>query len=303
MPAMLRLVEIADQYLACRVGLSSRYRQAVESIARKCQRECARGKASLDQRMAAYLQRLAREGRSLYTIRTHRAVLLALMRYAHQMQVIPGVPRLPEVRVPQTLPRAWSAEEVARLVEAAAGLPGRRLAWCDVPDCDYFAALLAMAWYTAARLGSLLAIRWDDLDLAQGLVLLRAGAHKTLQDQVLPIPRELAAWLDRLPRCAREVWPVPRRQATLHRWFRRIARRAGIQVPPGHGSCFQRLRRSAITAAAACHGLEAARRLAGHSSASLTLRHYVDPRYIASGPAVPPIRLPRPRAVQLRLFD
>jgi hypothetical protein len=56
----------------------------------------------------------------------------------------------------------------------------------------------------------------------------------------------------------------------------------------GRSVFVDRIRRSAVTAVAQQHGLSAASALAGHSDPRITLRHYIDPRLVASPQVIVP---------------
>lgn len=293
----MTLVALVEAYLAARQLVPhGRHACMLRSLARRLPggTEAIPAPAAL----AQWLRDLRRGGASPATCLCYRRMLLALYRWgAARGRCRPLVPDdLPREKPPRRMPEAWTCDEVQRLVNAAGSLEGY-CGWCELPRRLYWTTLLLGCWYTAARLGSLLAVRWEDLDLDRGWLQLPAEVEKTRTARLFALPPSFSRQLRGLPRVDCHVWPAPRQHRHLYRTLRRLCIAAAIRCPPGRFQCFHRLRRSAISAAAAID-LEVARRLAGHSSSQITLRHYVDPR-IACPPriVVPEIEPPAPLRV------
>ena len=295
------LIQLAESYLCLRVDISAKHAAAVRSAARRLQAATGNGHLPTTTELADWLRQLRAAGRSPATLRHQVALLGALYRHAWQCGLLQSVPTLPRVRIEQHVPEAWTADEVQRLVQGAGLLRGRCKWVPEIPRRLWWQSLLLACWYTAARIGALLAVRWHDVDLDSGIVRLRAATTKSRAEQIAMLPASACRLIDQLPRIDQRVWPSPRKPHSLWRGFRLVARLAGVPCPAGHRQCFHRLRRSALSAVAA-RDLEAARRLAGHASATVTLRHYVDPR-VAGWPqvAVPEIPVSSPER-QLTLF-
>ena len=84
----------------------------------------------------------------------------------------------------------------------------------------------------------------------------------------------------------------------------RIAEGAGLRSDPTLAmQLSHKLRRSALTQVAMSSGLDRAREQAGHSSAAMTRRHYIDPRLLRDRSAVDALpQLELDDDPQLRLF-
>jgi integrase len=280
-----RLTAIAESYLLCRPTVSQRHAAMVRSVARRLD-----AFASDDWRDVRYLcdwlRYLASSGRSLATLADYRRIALSLYRHAHELRLIDALPRVPPVRVPRPVPEAWSVEQVSRLVQVAGLLRGR-IGWCRaIPACRYFAALIQACWYTAERIGAILHLRWADLNATQGYLHFRDT--KTRVHIVRPIPRHVVVLILALPRVSEYIFPAPANHNHLYRVVRRLIHDAGLGVSPGRFQLFHRIRRSAVTAVAQQYGLSAASALAGHSDPRITLRHYIDPRLVASPQVIVP---------------
>lgn len=219
------------------------------------------------------------------TAATHARILGALARHAR----IPWHP--PRITLPQEPPAAWTLDQLRLILDAVRSAPPNSPWTLDPPG--YWTALIRTTYATAARLGTLLALRWTDWTRP----VLTAPAHttKTRRYQTWRLDEETADAIDRLPRQDEHIFPRPARLDYLHRGLRRIIRAAGLPEPRGHRQLFHRLRRTAVTALAATGDLQAAARLAGHADPRTTLRHYVDPRLLPPTPAPPPIPTAAPR--------
>lgn len=90
-----------------------------------------------------------------------RAVLHRVFAYAVELEMLARNPvaKIRPPRLPKRKPDAFTADEVAAILAAA---PKYRVG-----------ALVATALLTGARVGELLALRWDTLDMAAGSVTLR----------------------------------------------------------------------------------------------------------------------------------
>jgi integrase len=197
--------------------------------------------------------------------------LTTLWRFGWRRRWLVDLPReVPHYREPCRLPTAWTETDVARLVAAARALG------------PWWESLVLVAYYTAARIGALLAVEWHDVDLSRGWLVLRAEASKVLADELKGLPPSAVDALTRLgPRGGSErVWPWGEHRNTFFRRLRSLIEGAGLPCPHGHCELAHRLRRSRLTHLAARESLEAARALAGHSDARVTRAHYLDPRHL-----------------------
>jgi integrase len=228
-----------------------------------------------------------------FTVRNHRALLLAMLKKAVSLG---WLARVPEVRAPRIDPDdeddapRLTQEEIERLLVAARGL-----IWVEDPYSEIPHVLYAVAAFSGLRAGELAGLRWPDVDLERRTIHVRRsydGKTKTrssrrfvpVVDALLPI---LKAWKHRCPGSDLDL-VFPNRagrtrgkhdrvfRATLHK----VLDAAGFERPTigrhSHVICFHSLRHSF-----ACNwrlnggSLEALVRVLGHTSQRMT-EHYAN---------------------------
>ena len=171
------------------------------------------------------------------------------------------LPLLPYGKKPKRLPCVLSAEEVARLLEAAR--PGRDR------------VMLQTAYACGLRLGELLHLQVGDIDSPRMLVHVRQG--KGAKDRLVPLSVQLLQELRTYWHCYRpQRWLFPNAQheplcpGTIQRWLKRMVRQARLTKP----ATMHTLRHSFAT-----HLLEAGvdvltvQKILGHSSLQTTTRY------------------------------
>jgi integrase len=214
-------------------------------------------------------------GLSRYTIHSYRRYLVTLRRAAAD-----GSPqgRVRSVKRPRLIPRAWSPDELRRLLAACAGLVGGMARDQQTPRALFWRAFVLVAYHSGLRLGDLMALRHADLDDSGSFVIVQ---HKTgdiltgsLDPQALEAIAEIATG-------GRRVFGdlICRRNA--QEYFAKIVDLAGL-----HGS-IKRLRATGATAVEAEHP-GAAMGFLGHRTPGLAYVHYVDPRLVQAHKPRPP---------------
>jgi len=232
------------------------------------------------QDVLTYLDGKRREGVCARTSNYHRAVLHRVFALAvRPWGLLPSNPvaQIEPLRHEPREPRVLTEGEHERLRTACAG--NRMLA-----------AFVALGWETGGRAGELLALRWDDIDLAKRLLTFRNdGARerrtKGRRSRTLPLSeaatlllRDHAAafrlrapqspWLFKHLRPNRGAQPGDC-VASMYHLFKRAAERAGIPEASPHS-----LRHAFATRAiAAGHPLQLVQAYLGHASPSMTLRY------------------------------
>jgi integrase len=200
------------------------------------------------------------------TINKNLRTLRAVFRHAvndglMERNPFDGVRRLREAARPI---RVLDAAEVRALMDACPDLRWR--------------GLIFLAATTGLRLGELLRLEWQDVDMATGTLTVRstdAAPTKSGRSRQAPLVPDALALLREMRASA----PGPRVFVTddgtpmvnnVQRDFHCIARRAGVRPCTIHD-----LRRTFITALQqAGVPLRTVQRLAGHASAETTLRYY-----------------------------
>ena len=141
------------------------------------------GVQDVERLKAALLERVSRK-----RVNNILNVLSKILKYAHELEVIERVPRIKTLKVAPTKFDFFTYEELDRLVDAAKEEP------------DWLAAIL-VAGDAGLRLGEILALQWEDIDLKTGtLTVMRTdwraqvGAPKGGRARKIPLtPRAVAA--------------------------------------------------------------------------------------------------------------
>jgi len=303
----MTLSELARLYLGSRIGLSPRYRQELLSLTSRCDGWIrARNGATTTrsfQGVSEWLQELSDLGRSPATIATYRRMLASVLAFGQRHGYCESCD-LPQVRVRRRIPTAWTAAEVARIVATAKTWPGM------VADCragDWWPALLLTIYWTAARVGSVVAAKTSDWHPECDILLLRRtkngdpASHRLHEQAASAVGRiydPRTEWL----------FPWPHNRRRLFADCRRIIEAAGVPCPRQAFGLFHKLRRTTLSYCWAADPA-VAQRQADHASPETTRRHYVDPRIVGANgrcaaDVLPVLQLP-PAADyrQLRLFD
>ncbi len=227
-----------------------------------------------EDRLAEFFAWAIRRGTAVPTVNGYRRNLLALVRFAWRKRLVDDVPRdVDKLREFKRVPTAWTLEQLGRILDAAADQTGDV---CGIPAGQWWPAMILVAIDTGLRLGAVLALRTDDLDVASGMVLARAETQKQKADQVFRLHRDTLAELMATRLVDRErLFPLPKdSRKHFRRVFREILTRAGC--PSGARDLLHKLRRTSATYLAAVSGKAAASEHLGHSSLSVTER-YLDP--------------------------
>lgn len=94
-------------------------------------------------------------GLSKKSINNHLGVLGKMLRVAHEWELLPALPKIKLLKAPKPDFRFLDFEEAERLVQAARSEP-------------LWQTMIVVALNTGLRVGELLALQWDDLDLRRG---------------------------------------------------------------------------------------------------------------------------------------
>ncbi|HEY6288559.1 MAG TPA: tyrosine-type recombinase/integrase [Nitrospiraceae bacterium] len=138
-----------------------------------------------------YIARRQSEGLASGTINRELAALTRMFRLAARqtpplVSTMPHIPHLKEHNVRQ----GFFTDEEYTLLRAA--LP------------DHLKVPFILAYWTGMRMGEVLRLRWDQVDLAEGLVRLEPGTTKSGRGRLIPLPAEVCAvlrqWKDQTSR-------------------------------------------------------------------------------------------------------
>jgi integrase len=132
------------------------------------------------------------------TIKVRLQMLRTALTWAVKQKLIPECPASPDIRPPKKKPQPVSTEVFERLLARATD-----------PNMRVF---LLSGWLAGLRLNEACELEWEEtdkapyVDLARERIVFPAGFVKAVEDQWLPLDRELRAALLALPRMGRKVF-------------------------------------------------------------------------------------------------
>lgn len=233
-----------------------------------------------------------RRGRpSPATVRKDQNQLVSLARYAFHKRILETFPIVKPIRVPQPLPRGFTADDVSALIREARK---RTRAVAGLPSAWWWSTLIHAAWQTGCRIGELRALRWGCVDPdRRELVFLAATRKGSTRDIARRITPELAAEMEqhRQPPAAL-VWPWIGHPTALYKSMEILCRKAGTPQKRFHA-----LRRASASYVAAGGGDPVTH--LDHASPVTTSRHYIDDRILIRPDGLsflPPLDLTDPAA-------
>lgn len=173
-------------------------------------------------------------------------------------------------RVPKPVPKAYRAEELAKLVAVAKRrkgyIRGKPAAW-------YWPTKILAMFQTGERIGAIMELRWSEVDLERCTLTFLAATRKGHRETITrPITPELARMLATQKGAPDErVWPWldDREMLSCYASLRVLCRCAGVEYKPFHAirkSTASYLKRAGVSA----------KKQLGHSSEEMAEMHYYD---------------------------
>lgn len=210
-------------------------------------------------------------------------VLNAAFTYACDMELLPANPcdRIRRVPGPPSRVEAFTREEQRRLEEAIAAREDRRL----------FGIRLCL--YTGLRIGELLGLEWQDVDMEKGILHIQKTVYReknaegewqlfvdrpktAASERMVPLPGYLAEDLRIYRRGARSEFVIENKKAermsirSYQYLFERLTEKAGVRKLNFHA-----LRHTFATRALECGmDIKTLSELMGHKNATITLNRY-----------------------------
>lgn len=216
------------------------------------------------------------------TINGYLRHLLALWRYAWRKRKVDELPRdVDFVPTIKRIPKAWSQEEMGRLLTAAAETEGET---CGIPAARFWPALFLLLYDTGLRIGAAIYLKSENLDLESGWLRVDGETQKQKADQVFKLHPDTVEALKAIHPERRErifnyhFKSEPCKFLGRHR-LNDILERAGL--PTTDKDKFHRIRRTSATAICNATNAEEAMRHLGHSHISVT-KAYLDTTKIQS---------------------
>lgn len=163
------------------------------------------------------------------------------LRTAEEWGYLEKAPRIKFLREPRKLPRYVEPDHFAAIYEACnvAYLPNN--VPCVAPE--WWRCLLVMAQMTGWRIGELLSLRRQDVDLESGYAITRHRNNKGHRDAKVPLHPVVVDHLRRIWSFDEVVFRWTPNRRTLDAQFARIQDEAGIRLPcpdagaVDHGTC------------------------------------------------------------------
>jgi integrase len=180
------------------------------------------------------------------TVNKELRYLRAVLRKAHRWGYLAKLPEFDFLKEPKKLATFVPPDHFVSLYQAcdAARFPKS----LPVPLADWWRALLVTAYMTGWRIGSLLALRWEDVDLDAGTALSRAEDNKGGRDQLVPLHLVAVAHLRKVRTFSTVVFPWDHSRRTLFAEFGRLQKAAGVgPAGPKKSYGFHDLRRAFAT--------------------------------------------------------
>jgi len=173
-------------------------------------------------------------------------------------------------RVPKPVPKAYKAEELAKLVDAARhrkGLvAGKPAAW-------YWVTKIQAMFQTGERIGAVLELRWGEVDLERHtltfLAATRKGHRETITRPISPALSKMLAVQKGPPDARVWAWLDDREMLSCYASLKVLCKTAGVPYKPFHAirkSTASYLKRAGISA----------KKQLGHSSEEMAETHYYD---------------------------
>jgi len=196
-------------------------------------------------------------------------------------------PSLPPYRAIERVPRAYTVDDVARLIRCAKTRRDHCGKIDGISNAWWWSTEIYVSWLTAERLGAMLALRWEQIDL-EGMQITFLGQTRKgkTRDIIRPINRQAADMLAAGRRRPEDlVWPWDRQPTSIWASLRHLCNRAGVTYRGFHG-----FRKASISYYHAAGG--DATRLADHDRQSTTRKSYFDPNIVNDGPRAPDLLPP-----------
>jgi integrase len=219
---------------------------------------------------------------SVATINKDLRHLRAALRYAVDWQYLSQMPRFKKLREPEDLPTYVTGDHFALLYDACE--TARRPGGLPYPASDWWRALLVMGYMTGWRIGDLLGLRREDLDLEAATAITRFADNKGKRSERVNIHPVVVEHVRKLAAFDPCVFPWDHDTTTLYTEFYLIQKAAGIHLscpaqhehtPKCHFYGFHDLRRAFATMNADKLSADALQKLMRHRS-YLTTQKYIN---------------------------
>lgn len=196
--------------------------------------------------------------------------LIKFWRWCREKDFVRTGPTIKPLKVAKRAPRAYSPEEVAKLVEAA---KRQRGAVGDMPAAVWWLTALQLILNTGARSNEILSFRWEWIDWNTGWLRVPAEVRKgKVADMVYGLWQETVEWLRPIRKEQGLILGWQQHMTRYYQIWGELLREAGLPADRFHKA--QALRRTFATAIH-FNGGDASKAL-GHHDPRLAHLHYID---------------------------
>ena len=209
------------------------------------------------------------------TINKELRHLRAVFRKAKKLGYLVSAPDFDFLKEPKKLPTWIPPEHLAAMYRACDGAT-RRPVGLPYRAADWWRGVMIFGYMTGWRIGSILSLRREDVDLDAGTAISQAEDNKGRRDQVIALPPLVVEHLRRVPSFDPVFFPWPHGPRRLYDDFEAIQVAAGVK--PARGKVrygFHDLRRAFATLNACRLSADVLQALMQHQSYTTTQR-YID---------------------------
>lgn len=209
------------------------------------------------------------------TINERVGRVTALWGWLAKKRMVDSFPAITPLQEQRRAPQAWTQEQLIKLFDACRREPGEV---AGIPAWKWWLTLHHVLWDTGARIGEILALKWEWLDCESGFLTVPAEFRKGgMMDMVYNLHPTTLEMLRGMDEPSRElIFPWPKTPDYIYSFYNRILKRA--RLPRGRKDKFHRMRKSVASHLQAA-GVDASQSL-GHSSPTITRESYLDPTIV-----------------------
>ncbi len=233
----------------------------------------ALGAGHLDSYVAARRQETNHRGEPISpaTINKELRHIRAAVRKAKRWNYLSYMLEFEFLREPGKLPTYITPEHFAAVYQACdqAEYPNDQ----PYPAGDWWRGILITAYLTGWRIGSLLALKREDVNLDDGTVISRWGDNKGKRDQIVPLHPLVIEHLRKLAAFEPKMFPWHRRRGKVFEQFGLIQAAAGVKPAGKDRYGFHDIRRAFATMNADRMTGDALQALMQHKSYTTTQKY------------------------------
>jgi integrase len=269
----LCLTQFFPRYIRItRADTKKHYRYAVRELSEVLGRDPTVADLT-DDNLAAMVNQCRAKGRAPETINGLTGRLRTLWTWLAKRRIVDTFPTLGNVKEPRRVPKAWTRDDLDKLIRACRNVRGKF--GPGLTKADWWVALHLVLWDTSERIGAALSIRKEWLNWQTGDLLIpaeyRKGQEQDMQYRLHP--DTLTALAKIRDNGSDLLFHQSLSLGGIYAAYKGIRRSAGL--PLDRKSAFHRMRRS-VASHLHAGGFNATDAL-GHASAEVTRRSYLDP--------------------------